>query len=81
MQHTGAGLAEPEIVDPGYFRIKPQHLTQRQRDPDQFDEDNQSVQAGIGHEGDDDLLTQKAADYSNQDDKDEHPDQENVRRR
>ena len=47
-----AGIGEAEIVDPGDFRIEPDHLPERQDDADQQHAEDQPVQAGIGHERD-----------------------------
>ena len=85
-QHRGAvdreaGIGEAEIIDPGDFRIKPQHLAQRENDADDQHADDQRVQAGIGHERRFDLLVQHEGDQSAQHDEHQHPQQEDAGRR
>ena len=40
-----AGIGKAETVDPGDFRIKPHHLTERQNDADRHNADDQRVQS------------------------------------
>ena len=44
------GIGDAEIVDPGDFRIEPDHLAERQDDADQQHRADQRVEAGIGEE-------------------------------
>ena len=75
-----AGIGQAEIVDPGDFRIEPQHLAERQHDADHFDAEDQRVQARIGHEGDFDLLVQQEGDQADEHDEHQHPEQEDAGR-
>ena len=76
---TGIGAAE--MVHPADFRIKPQHLPDRQHDADDEHQDDQGVERRIGHERDLDLLVQQKDDHREQRDEHQHPEQEDARRR
>ena len=74
------GIGDAEIVDPGDFRIEPDHLAERQDDADQEHQADQRVEAGIGEEGRDDLLVEHDHDQRAQHQEHQHPHQENPRR-
>ncbi len=75
-----AGIGDAEIVDPGDFRIEPDHLPERQDDADQQHRADQRVEAGIGEEGDDDLLVEHDHDQRAQHQEHQHPHQEDPGR-
>ncbi len=72
-----AGVGDAEIVDPGDFRIEPDHLPERQDDADQEHRPDQGVEPGIGKEGGDDLLVEHHHDEAAEHQKDQHAHQEN----
>ena len=76
-----AGIGDAEIVDPGDFRIEPDHLAERQDDADQQHRADQRVEAGIGEEGCDDLLVEHDRHQRAQHQEHQHPHQENPGRR
>ena len=67
------GIGDAEIVDPGDLGIEPDHLPERQDDADQQHRADQGVEAGIGEEGDDDLLVQHDHHQGAQHQKHQHP--------
>ena len=71
-----AGIGDAEIVDPGDFRIEPDHLAERQDDADQQHQADQRVEAGIGEEGQDDLLVEHDHHQRAQHQEHQHPHQE-----
>ena len=75
-----AGIGEAEIVDPGDFRIQPDHLAERQHDADEQHADDQRVEARIGHERHLDLLVQHEGDQPAEHDEHQHPQQEDAGR-
>ena len=74
-------IGNAEIIDPGDFRIEPDHLAERQDDADQQHHADQRVQPGIGKEGNDDLLVKHDRDQRAQHQENQHPHQENPGRR
>jgi hypothetical protein len=76
-----ARIGDAEIVDPGDFRIEPDHLAEGQDDADQQDCADQCVEAGIGKEGEDDLLVEHDRDQRAQHQEHHHSHQEDPGRR
>ena len=75
-----AGIGDAEVVDPGDLRIEPDHLAERQDDADQQHRADQRVEAGIGEEGDHDLLVEHHHQQGAQHQEHQHPHQENPGR-
>ena len=74
------GIGDTETVDPGDFRIEPDHLPERQDDADQKHRADQGVEAGIGKERRDDLLVEHDRDQRAQHQEHQHSHQENPGR-
>ena len=72
----GAAVA----VNPGDFRKQPDHPRERQHDPDQKHQGDQAVEPRIGIEGVEDLLLQHETDQAAQNQKHQHPEQEDAGR-
>ena len=70
------GIGDAEIVDPGDFRIEPDHLAERQDDADQQHRADQRVEAGIGEERENDLLVEHDCDQRAEHQEHQHPHQE-----
>ena len=75
-----AGIGDAEIVDPGDLRIEPDHLPEGQDDADQHHHADQPIEAGIGEEGQDDLLVEHDHDQRAEHEKHQHPHQEDPGR-
>jgi hypothetical protein len=76
-----ARVGDAEIVDPGHFRIEPDHLAEGQHDADEQHRPDQGIQSGIGEEGLDDLLVEHHAHQGAEHQENQHPHQEDAGRR
>ena len=74
------GISQAKPIDPRDLGKQPQHLAEREDDTDQQHDDDQRVEAGISQESLPDRAVEDERQQSQQDQKNQHPDQENPGR-